>query len=266
MNLFSQLWTDYLALNPGAKRLHAALEEREGKVINDHIALRTFNLPGIGIDTMAQPFEALGYVAKDDYTFTEKKLYARHYEHSSDPLQPKVFISELLLEKVSQELNREVQNLIASVPDQIWHSKPLPILGRPWNLPHSAYQKMYSESEYAAWTCAYGFRANHFTVFFNSLKSFKDLNELNQFIKSLGYSMNNSGGEIKGSPSDYLEQSSTMAEEAIVSFSDGNFQIPSCYYEFAKRYPLPQGQLFQGFVAKSADKIFESTNKNPAHK
>ncbi len=31
--------------------------------------------------------------------------------------------------------------------------------------------------------------------------------------------------------------------------------------EFAHRYPLPNGNLFQGFVAKSADKIFESTNR-----
>jgi len=35
--------------------------------------------------------------------------------------------------------------------------------------------------------------------------------------------------------------------------------VPTCYYEFAKRYPGPDGKLFPGFVAASADKIFEST-------
>lgn len=45
-----------------------------------------------------------------------------------------------------------------------------------------------------------------------------------------------------------------------VNFSDGKKQIPSCYYEFAKRYKDSDGKLYQGFVAKSADKIFESTN------
>lgn len=39
-------------------------------------------------------------------------------------------------------------------------------------------------------------------------------------------------------------------------------KIPSCYYEFARRYPDPRtGRVYDGFVAASADKIFESTNK-----
>ena len=46
-----------------------------------------------------------------------------------------------------------------------------------------------------------------------------------------------------------------------MKFDDGSKVIPCCYYEFARRYPLPNGNLFQGFVAKSADKIFESTNR-----
>ena len=37
--------------------------------------------------------------------------------------------------------------------------------------------------------------------------------------------------------------------------------VPSCYYEFAKRYSDSTGQIYQGFVTASADKIFESTNK-----
>jgi len=37
--------------------------------------------------------------------------------------------------------------------------------------------------------------------------------------------------------------------------------VPSCYYEFAKRYADKSGEIYQGFVTTSADKIFESTNK-----
>ncbi|MGL4837356.1 MAG: DUF1338 domain-containing protein, partial [Shewanella sp.] len=37
---------------------------------------------------------------------------------------------------------------------------------------------------------------------------------------------------------------------------------PSCFYEFALRYPKANGELYTGFVAASADKIFESTNVN----
>jgi hypothetical protein len=54
-----------------------------------------------------------------------------------------------------------------------------------------------------------------------------------------------------------------MARRVSRDFSKGDIrEIPGCYYEFAKRYPLPQGEgLFQGFVPASADKIFESTSK-----
>jgi hypothetical protein len=43
-------------------------------------------------------------------------------------------------------------------------------------------------------------------------------------------------------------------------FTEGEFDIPGCYYEFARRYPDADGKLYSGFIAKSADKIFESTN------
>ena len=52
-----------------------------------------------------------------------------------------------------------------------------------------------------------------------------------------------------------------MADKVKVYFGSSAIEIPSCYYEFAKRYPEANGNLYQGFVAKSADKIFESTNK-----
>ena len=45
-----------------------------------------------------------------------------------------------------------------------------------------------------------------------------------------------------------------------VKFDEGTLQIPSCYYEFALRYPMTNGELYMGFIASSADKIFESTD------
>ncbi|MGL4896671.1 MAG: DUF1338 domain-containing protein, partial [Shewanella sp.] len=63
-------------------------------------------------------------------------------------------------------------------------------------------------------------------------------------------------------PEVLLEQSSTMADTIAVEFSDGVLEIPSCFYEFALRYPKANGELYTGFVAASADKIFESTNVN----
>ena len=117
------------------------------------------------------------------------------------------------------------------------------------------------ESDYGAWVSAFGYRPNHFTVFINSLKNFSDIKVLNDFLKENSFKLNASGGEVKGSPEVLLEQSSTLANNIEVTFEDGKLTIPACYYEFAKRYPLKNGELYQGFVAASADKIFESTSK-----
>lgn len=55
-----------------------------------------------------------------------------------------------------------------------------------------------------------------------------------------------------------------MADKIAVVFSDTTVEIPSCFYEFALRYPKANGELYTGFVAASADKIFESTNAKKA--
>ena len=93
-----------------------------------------------------------------------------------------------------------------------------------------------------------------------SLNTFDGLEDLNRFLESENFRLNDSGGKIKGSKKVFLEQSSTKASSKKIQFSDGEFEIPSCYYEFAKRYSMKDGQLYQGFVTTSADKIFESTN------
>src|SRR5207253_1197440 len=103
---------------------------------------------------------------------------------------------------------------------------------------------------------------NHFTVNVNHLQSFSSLQQVNEFLKAAGYKLNDFGGEIKGNPQELLEQSSIMALPVKVQFIEGSYAIPLAYYEFARRYPMKNGQLYQGFIASSADKIFQSTNVN----
>lgn len=259
-SLLDAMWKDYCQLNPAAKKIYDLFVSEGETVLNDHIALRTFNHPRLGLKTLARQFEKLGYVAKGEYNFVEKKLYAKHWEHP-DETQPKIFISELELEKVSPFIRDSVNKIVDQLPDSVIQSENFSYCGRPWPMSHQLYTELAKESEYASWVAAHGFRPNHFTVFINPLKKFNDILTLNKFVTAHGFPLNKSGGEVKGTPADYLEQSSTMASEIPVKFSDGTFNIPGCYYEFAKRYPLANGKLYQGFVAKSADKIFESTNK-----
>lgn len=259
--LFGALWDRYRELTPQAEKVRMQLQERGERVINDHIAFRTLNDPRLGIDGIARPFLELGYEPRDEYRFEAKKLFARYYAHPDEPDAPKVFISELILEECSDNLRRTMMELVDQL-SAVTLSDPMFLnTGRPWSVDHATYRTLYEESEYAAWLSAFGFCANHFTVLFNRLETFETLEELARFIEDAGYPMNRSGGLIKGSPDVYLEQCATMATRVPVTFYDGTFELPSCFYEFARRYPMPDGQLYQGFVAASADKIFESTNQ-----
>ncbi len=256
----NHMWHDYCKLNTEAFSIYNMLTQAGENIQNDHIALRTFNHPKLGIKSLAQHFTKYGYFEAGEYFFTEKKLYAKHYENIN-PEMPKIFISELQLEKVSPYIQETISTCIEQISESEIQNEKFVFGGKHWVTNHQTYEKLAQESEYASWVYAYGFRPNHFTVSINHLKNFKDITQLNTFIKDRGFRLNISGGEIKGTPEQLLEQSSTMAGEMMVQFGDGVYSIPACYYEFAKRYPMANGQLYQGFIAQSADKIFESTNK-----
>jgi len=258
--LFDNLWKQYTVQNPAARQIYDLFSGRGESVVNDHIAFRTFNDPRIGIDVLAEGFKRLGYVEKGSYKFEDKHLSARHYETDSADL-PRIFISELLLEDFSDFLRSEVAGLIDGMDKELFNSEDLVFSGNVFGAPsYKIYEKMRLESEYAAWLYVYGFRANHFTISVNSLQTMSGIEEVNDFLKSNGFELNTSGGEIKGSREQLLRQSSTKAEKTDIVFQEGTFSIPACYYEFAERFPAKGGQLFSGFIAGSADKIFESTD------
>ncbi|MDX1610579.1 MAG: DUF1338 domain-containing protein [Halofilum sp. (in: g-proteobacteria)] len=258
--LFDRLWSDFIRINPQAQRLQQLLADRGDRVVTDHIALRTFRHDRLGIDATAQSFERLGYSAGAEYEFPERKLHGRHYEHPA-PGMPGVFISELKLEECSRGLRDIVAALTRQVDTAALPEDALVLGGCPWYpVLHDSYQRLRSESEYAAWVAAFGYRANHFTVSVNALESFDSLAELNAFLRDNGFGLNDREGEIMGSPETLLEQSATLAAPCEVQFADGRHDIPGGYLEFALRHPLPNGELFSGFVTGAADRIFDSTD------
>ena len=259
---FSRAWLEYVKATPDAKTIHDLLEREGEKIVNDHVALRTFDLPGISRLELGRGFEDWGYqLVKEELEFPEKKLRANYYLPPHPDL-PKIFISELLLDLCSKELRDWVKGFCADLQSKAAKLGPELFLSPQWDpVAFSDYHNLYTESEYAAWTAAFGIRVNHFTVFVNRLKSFKGLPELNTFLSKHGMILNSAGGVVKGTPEELLEQSSTMAKKVPVTFAGGQIsEVLGCYYEFAKRYPVPGStELFQGFIPKSADKIFEST-------
>jgi hypothetical protein len=259
--IFDRLWSTYIHLNPTVKQVYQAFTELGEHIENDHIAIRTFFHPKVNVDVLARPFVQAGYVQKGFYVFEDKHLTAKHFEHQGDPKAPKVFISQLMLSSFSGAFQNFINKLIDELPDSLFFDDELVFAGNIWGKPNYVqYQKLRLESEYAAWLYAFGYMANHFTVNINALKSMSTVEEVNAFLKAKGFVLNDSGGEIKGTPAQLLQQSSVKAGLSILEFEEGKYEIPSCYYEFAKRYTDLQGGLYHGFIAKSADKIFESTD------
>lgn len=258
VQFFENLWQDYLSKTPSAAKVHQVLGGG-AEIINDHVAFRTFNIAPVRLDKLAELLESMGYFANGDYHFEAKKLRAKHYEHHNKDL-PKIFISELLVEELSEDAQKIIADLVASInPHEVEKTEFL-FSGTHWKVTKAQYDRLLEESEYAAWTSAFGFCANHFTVSINRLEGYDSIEQVNQKLKDEGFKLNASGGEVKGTPEVFLEQSSTMADHIPVQFADIKAEIPSCFYEFAKRYEMPNGEIYTGFVAASADKIFESTN------
>jgi hypothetical protein len=260
-DIFNKLWKDYVKHNPSTQKIYDLFTAEGETIVNDHVAFRTFAHPSICVDIIARPFISAGYEFRGEYIFETKKLFAKHYEHKSDPTAPRVFISELRYNEFSPFLQDMVKRWIYGVPECLLGSPNIIFAGNAAVIPSiEVYNKFREESEYAAWLYVNGFRANHFTVSVNHLKKFDTIQKVNAFLKANGFTMNDAGGEIQGSPEELLEQSSIKAEMVKYKFVEGQIEIPGCYYEFAKRYPDTDGKLYGGFIAKSADKIFQSTD------
>ena len=252
--LLNEMWENYISYTPSAKKISKLFGE---EVVNDHIAFRTLNLEQYNIFKQAEYLQQFDYKVSGEYHFEQKKLNAIHLENTDEKL-PKIFLSELILEEFSSELKEFFVNLFNKVH---LSGKDLFMGGKSWELDYDIYTKLAQESEYASWLYVWGFCPNHFTVSINHLTKYQDIVDVNAMVKANGFTLNSSGGEIKGTKEELLEQSSIMADKIKVRFGSIDEIVPSCYYEFAKRYSDSTGQIYQGFVTTSADKIFESTNK-----
>lgn len=257
---FDALWQDYVSIAPQAQEVHDLFANTNGRVINDHVAFRTFAATPIALDALEPVILSMGYNRQDSYHFKAKKLRAQSYIHP-DTRIPKIFCSELLVD----QLSAVSQQIISRYTRQITPKTLEPAVfwsGRHWTVPEwEDYQQLLKESEYAAWLLAIGVRCNHFTVSVNHLHSTDSIYEVLEQVKIAGFAVNTVGGEVKGTPQNLLEQGSTLADRRVLEFAGGELhEIPTCFYEFAKRYPDSDGEVYQGFIEANADKIFESTH------
>ncbi len=258
---FLNLWEDYIRMAPRAARLKSVFEDRGEQVLNDHVAFRTLDLDPIRLESLQRHILALGYEPLAPYVFTEKKLNAWGYLHP-DHSQPRIFLSALDCASLSDDAQKILQRICSQIDSSPLENPEVLWSGRLWEpISWEEYNYLLRESEYAAWFAALGLHANHFTIAVNHLKKTPTIEEALQVVEEEGIPVNESGGRVKGSPQVLLEQGSSLADRMPVEFAGGQVhEIPTCYYEFALRYPDAKGNLYDGFVAASADKIFESTD------
>lgn len=266
-DFFAALWSDYVDLTPRVAEIRELFSADNPALANDHVAFRTFAREPIGLESLERHFLAMGYRRLAPYRFVEKKLDAWGYA-PPEKGQPRIFLSALRVDELSAAARKLIDRLCSAIDParvrdaSVFHAGPL------WPMPSwDEYRLLLEESEYAAWLAAIGLRANHFTISVNSLHRPATLEGVIERLEAAGIPINESGGKLKGSPGEGLEQASTLADRIRVRFGDGSeHEIPSCYYEFARRYPGADGELYPGFVAANADRIFESTDAAPAPK
>ncbi|MDJ0840491.1 MAG: DUF1338 domain-containing protein [Acidobacteriota bacterium] len=297
LELLDKLQTSYSAKSIVALKARQVIESMGGHYVNDHIAFRSLGLPGFGIASISAPFLELGYQSIDSYHFEAKKLKAVHLEFPEDPTLPKIFISELMVERMSPVVQSFLRAHVRKVDssfgrgvigldsvnldhiDSIRHALAATFLhldSTPWPwVSYEDYSMLKKESEYASWVAAFGNRVNHFTLAVHHSKVYENIHVINGAMQRVGIKLNDSGGLVKGSAEVKLEQSSTVADLVYWPFADNKLEvIPYAYIEFAYRFPKDPRQpkpwrhedLYHGFEEMSADKIFESTYEDQTNK
>lgn len=283
-HIMEALFTPYRKRVPDVGKIVEAMQNRgiiskESEIENDHVAFRTLGVPHLGLASFEKIFLHYGYTKMDPYHFAKKKLDAYWYA-PPEPKYPRIFISELRVQDLSETAQQIIQKFTSSISsdpvdhldlkdvEQVGEFFHLPL----WDLPTVAeYNQLAEESEYAAWVIYNRYYLNHYTISVHPLETHNTLEKFNAFLEDIGVVLNTAGGKIKVSPDGLLRQSSSVAEIITARFSCGSaLEIPGSYVEFAERLPLPEFQHLsaaeltrkhrrEGFEAGNADKIFEST-------
>lgn len=267
--------------------------EKGGNVVNDHIALRTFNThtgeQPEGIRAIRHILNYLDYKPVQTYTFKKKKLTAIHFEHP-DKMFPKIFVSQLEVEQLPEWAQRIIHNTVVDTP-YLLSDNSIELLGllkkdgqipklaadalvadltqyfrRPWSVPKKEdVLKINDVSQYAAWVMLHGNAVNHFTAFINhqNVKEWPDLETTCKGLEMAGIPMKEA---IEGEKGSKLRQSATQAvkEDVEVIGEDEHEMLrwTYAYYELAERGFIEengQQKLFTGFLGDQATHLFDMT-------
>lgn len=297
--LLDILWGQYKKRVVYAAQYQDMVERQGGRVQNDHIALRTFNTQTgqqpAGVAAIARILEPLGYQKKDQYIFADKHLTAWHWEHATHPDHPKIFVSQLEVDRLTPATAAMIDACVANAPDLLTATdlESLHNIGRgqsidpaqaaklaanlaaffvrPWSPPsREVVEAVNVESQYAAWTLLHGNSVNHFTAYINrqNVAAWPDLETTVNALRAAGLPMKD---ELEGEKGSKLRQSSTKASTEDCDIiekngSRGKMSWSYAYYELAERGMVTGADgkplLFQGFLGAQATNLFEMTKRD----
>lgn len=291
--LFDSLWEQYIQRVSYARNYSDLVHEMGGKVVNDHIAIRTFNThtgeQPEGIRAIKHILNCLEYTPVSKYEFTKKKLKAVHFEHP-DPMFPKIFVSQLEVDLLPDWAQNAIKETVQDTP-YILTDRSIELLGllknegelprvagealvadlaqyfrRPWKAPFKDnVLKINDVSQYAAWVLLHGNSINHFTAYINyqEVSDWPDLASTCAGLVNVGIPMKES---VEGEKGSKLQQTATHAvkEEVEVKGDDGLEKISwtYAYYELAERGYIEENgkkKLFSGFLGEQAAHLFDMT-------
>ena len=220
----------------------------------DHIAFRSFK-SNKGIDNIRKVLlDNDEYTERDEFEFPEKHLSARWYSSDNYNL-PTVFVSQINEERLSEESQNIIKSYVKDIKihkfDGVSKGSDL------WNpVLSSDYYKLAKESEYAAWTLAFGYSLNHVTIPVHKLSCYNNIKDYVNLLSDNDFKLLNEG-TIQTSDDKLLLQTSTLADTSNIIQEN---LIPSTFVEFIERKVDSNHQLREGFDPSNANNIFESTN------
>jgi hypothetical protein len=212
-----------------AMREERLLDENDVLPI-EAIALRTLDVPGLGIAQGEPIFKEYGYERGERQTFPERHIDAFWYEPPSERF-PRLFLSELHVDRLSPQ----ARNIIRVYTDQ---STSASFFEEPW-LPavYADYQALLPESEYGAWMIAQRFHVIHYTLAIHSLRGLNTLAAFNAFLERRNFTFHGAPDKIIRSSADgLLLQSSVIPRTLPIGFAnEEQHAIPGPYLAFTQR-------------------------------
>lgn len=224
----------------------------------DHVAFRSFKSNG-GINNISKVLLENGdYRERDEYEFPEKHLTARWYDPLNQEL-PTVFVSQINEEKLSESSQKILKSYIeqkSEIPRFDGVSQGSELWGSVLSMD---YYDLVRESEYAAWTLAFGYTLNHLAIPVHKLDKYNTIKDYTQLLLDNNVELLGNG-KIQISKDKKLLQGSTLADEIkVLHHWYDLIPVPGTFVEFIERKLVSKHQRREGFDVSNANNIFEST-------